>query len=182
MGKSRNLFPEEQAIIDVLKREKIFIKIGENGLCNEVESTAVLCSDDHTDMTRHHRKKITPIVHQVRVFGGPLAFHPGYKDYDPAVRDWIINNIRNGMSFKGNNDLCNYFHFACGMADHFGHKIKEVLKWVPDIAEFLINLKFLEDKNIHILSHTKKENEQNTYLADVIGLDRFIATGGLKNC
>lgn len=182
MNGGRALFKSEQAIIDVMKDEGIFKKINTDRICvGKKESVAVLCSDDHTDITYHHREKITPTVHAVKFFGGPLAFHPNYKNYDANAVNWIIHNIEKGMSLKGNNDLCVYFHFACGMADNYEHGIKEVLRWIPEIKEFIVSLDFMQKKNVHILGHTKKTDEQNSYVIDVAKLSRFINSGGLNN-
>lgn len=182
MGSVRVLLEDEQRVVDILKEEGIFQKITEDCICvGKEESTAVLCSDDHTDMTDHHREIITPTVHPVRFFGGPLAFCPGYKDYDPSSVRWILRNIRKGMSLKGNNDLCVYFHFACGMADNYNHKMMDILGWIPQVRDFFVGLDFMKGKETHILGHTRKKDEQNSYIIEVSKLDHFISSGGLKN-
>lgn len=95
------------------------------------------------------------------------------------IRQWILQNIIDGMNHKKAGAFVPKFHVPCGMGDKYGHTVKDILRMIGECNEFILSVPYFDSKRVLFMLHTKRINEvgkmvQNTYLVDISRLEEYL--------
>ncbi|OGF23962.1 hypothetical protein A3H66_01470 [Candidatus Falkowbacteria bacterium RIFCSPLOWO2_02_FULL_45_21] len=95
---------EDNQVVSELKRQGILLKFDPKDLNESTKNggVAVDCSDGDIDLTDYHRRKISHRPHEMKVFGGSLAFARSFRGFREAFAVGLLENLRQGMTLKFN--------------------------------------------------------------------------------